>query len=106
MSVTVASMRSNAMSQIKVLWHNVGEGVAPRRAGTPPAMSHNVDHFVIARVPETAANVLRPHGFLNGSTYLRLRNAIISAAIDKPGGVIIDLNSLAVAESSALSVFT
>jgi hypothetical protein len=71
--------------------------------GVPADYAHN---FVISRVPETTTNVLRPQGLLEGSTYLRLRNAIISAAIDNPDGVIVDVNSLAVPQSSALAVFT
>jgi hypothetical protein len=65
----------------------------------PADYAHNL---VFSRAPETTTNVLQPHGFLEGSTYLPLRNAIISAAIDEPEGVIVDLSSLVVSEPSAL----
>lgn len=71
--------------------------------GVPADYAHN---FVISLVPETTTNVLRPQGFLDSSTYPRLRDAIISAAIDNPDGVIVDVNSLTVPAPSALAVFT
>ncbi len=52
------------------------------------------------------ARVIHARGFLNSSTYLSLRDAIIKAAIDEPGAVIVDVTSLTVPAPSAWAVFT
>ncbi len=52
------------------------------------------------------ASLLTVKGVLNGSTYVRLRDAIIKAALDEPRAVLVDINALDVTASSALSVFT
>jgi anti-anti-sigma factor len=50
--------------------------------------------------------VLTVDGVLDSSTYLRLRDAVIKAALDEPQAVVIDVNGLDVPASSAWSVFT
>ena len=47
-----------------------------------------------------------PTGVLDSSTYLRLRDAIVQAALDEPQAVFIDINRLDVPASSAWTVFT
>lgn len=50
--------------------------------------------------------VLRLVGVLDDSTYGRVRDAVIKAAIDRPGAVIIDIDGLKVRSDRALAVFT
>jgi hypothetical protein len=50
--------------------------------------------------------VLVAQGVLNSSTYRKLRDTIIKAALDHPDGVIVDITALAVPAASALTVFT
>lgn len=45
-------------------------------------------------------------GVLDGSTYLRLRDAIIKAALEEPAAVIVDVTRLDVPAPSAWAVFT
>lgn len=51
------------------------------------------------------AAVLEPHGALDVAGYGGLRNALVKASIDEPRAVIVDLDDLAVPDSSALSLF-
>lgn len=60
---------------------------------------------ITADVPAQAA-VLTAAGVLDGTTYLRLRDAIIKAALDEPSAVIINVTALCVPAPSAWSVFT
>ena len=53
-----------------------------------------------------ATAVLTPHGVLDSTTYLPLRDKIIEAALDEPQAVIVDVNDLAVPAESAWAVFT
>ena len=50
--------------------------------------------------------VLVVDGMLDSSTYCRLRDAVIKAALDEPRAVIVDVNRLGVPSASAWSVFT
>lgn len=50
--------------------------------------------------------VLTINGVLDSSTYLKLRDAVIKAALDEPRAVLVDVNGLDVTASSAWSVFT
>lgn len=53
-----------------------------------------------------AVCLLAVEGVLDSSTYLKLRDAIIKAALDEPWAVLVDVNALGVPASSAWSVFT
>jgi anti-anti-sigma regulatory factor len=53
-----------------------------------------------------AVCLLAVEGVLDSSTYLKLRDAIIKAALDEPRAVLVDVNALDVPASSAWSVFT
>lgn len=57
---------------------------------------------------DTAGTVcmLTVDGVLDSSTYLKLRDTIIKAALDEPRAVLVDVNALNVPASSAWSVFT
>jgi hypothetical protein len=50
--------------------------------------------------------VLTVYGVLNNTTYFRLRDAVIKAALDAPRAVIIDVTCLVVSAPSAWVVFT
>ncbi|KZS62832.1 sulfate transporter [Mycobacterium ostraviense] len=50
--------------------------------------------------------VLVAEGVLDSLTYRELRDAVIKAALDEPGAVIVDVNRLSVPSASAWSVFT
>src|SRR5438309_7674853 len=50
--------------------------------------------------------LLTVEGVLDSTTYLKLRDSIIKAALDEPRAVLVDVNALDVPSSSAWSVFT
>jgi anti-anti-sigma factor len=50
--------------------------------------------------------ILTIAGVLDGTTYRRLRDAVIKAALDEPRAVVVDVNRLSVPSKSAWSVFT
>ena len=52
------------------------------------------------------SRILAVEGSLDSTTYLPLRDAIIKAAIDGPGAVIVDVSKLAIPAPTALAVFT
>jgi hypothetical protein len=52
------------------------------------------------------ACLLTVEGVLDSSTYLRLRDAIVKAALDQPQAVLVDVNGLDVPAPSAWAVFT
>jgi anti-anti-sigma regulatory factor len=52
------------------------------------------------------ACLLTVEGVLDTTTYLKLRDAVIKAALDEPRAVLVDVNALDVPTSSAWSVFT
>ncbi|GBE64729.1 sulfate transporter [Mycobacterium sp. MFM001] len=60
-------------------------------------------------VSEQAAGtvcLLTVEGVLDSSSYLKLRDAVIKAALDEPRAVLVDVDGLVVPASSAWSVFT
>jgi hypothetical protein len=60
---------------------------------------------ITADAPAPVA-VLTVTGVLDGTTYLRLRDAIIKAALDEPTAVIVNVSALSVPAPTAWSVFT
>jgi hypothetical protein len=62
----------------------------------------------LAVVPGTAgtACLLTVEGVLDSTTYLKLLDAIIKAALDEPRAVLVDVDALGVPTPSAWSVFT
>lgn len=50
--------------------------------------------------------ILTVEGVLDSSTYRTVRDAVIKAAIDEPGAVIVDINRLEAPSASAWTVFT
>jgi hypothetical protein len=52
------------------------------------------------------SRVLTVYGVLDDTTYIRVRDAVINAALDEYRALIIDVTKLAVATPSAWSVFT
>jgi anti-anti-sigma regulatory factor len=52
------------------------------------------------------ASVVEPHGILDAASYGGLRNDLVKTAIDEPRAVIVDLDRLAVPDSTALSLFS
>jgi hypothetical protein len=72
-------------------------------------VSVQTDRPEILRVSRTTSGehcVLTANGVLDHSTYLRLRDTIIEAALTVPRAVIVDVNGLAVPAPSAWSVFS
>ncbi|HZQ32467.1 MAG TPA: ATP-binding protein [Mycobacterium sp.] len=64
------------------------------------------DKLVVGEAPATGTCVLRPQGLLDSSTYHRLRDAVITAAVEQPNGVVVDVSSLSVPTASAWAVFS
>lgn len=64
------------------------------------------DQLVVAAEHADGTSVLMVEGVLDSSTYLPLRDAIIKAAIDNAGAVVIDVTRLSVPAPSAWAVFT
>lgn len=62
----------------------------------------------LAVIADTVGTVclLTVEGVLDSSTYLRLRDAVIKAALEEPRAVLVDVNALDVMAPSAWSVFT
>jgi hypothetical protein len=60
---------------------------------------------ITADAPASVA-VLTATGVLDGTTYVRLRDAIIKAALDEPTAVFVNVSALSVPAPSAWSVFT
>jgi anti-anti-sigma factor len=52
------------------------------------------------------ASIVIADGLLDSSTYRSLRDTVIKTALDEPTAVIVDVNRLSVASTSAWSVFT
>jgi hypothetical protein len=65
-----------------------------------------VSRLTIASGAMGGCAVLTPHGLLDSSTYLSLRDRIIKAALEEPEAVIIDVADLSVPAESAWAVFT
>jgi hypothetical protein len=64
------------------------------------------NQVVIVEEHADGTSVLTVEGVFDGSTYLPLRDAIIKAAIDNAGAVVIDVTELTVPVPSAWAVFT
>jgi hypothetical protein len=62
----------------------------------------------LAVFPGTAGNacLLTVEGVLDTTTYLKLRDTIIKAALDEPAAVLVDVNDLDISTPTAWSVFT
>ncbi|PXY31722.1 STAS domain-containing protein [Prauserella muralis] len=56
--------------------------------------------------PHDGCLVVRPTGELNALTYRSLRDTLLKCAADTPAAVIVDIEHLAIATTSALTVFT
>jgi anti-anti-sigma factor len=68
------------------------------------ALGHSPLIITTAEVAD--AHVLRFFGTLDATTYVRLRDAILKAALDEPRAVIVDVSRLTVASPSGWAVFT
>ena len=85
-----------------------GEGRRPERRRRPPSSTlkgaaRSGLTFTTAAVGDS--RVLTVYGVLDDTTYIRVRDAVIKAANDEYGALIIDVTRLAVATPSAWSVF-
>lgn len=69
-------------------------------------MGRSVSPLAISADTAGTVCLLTVDGVLDSSTYLRLRDAVIKAALDEPRAVIVDVNALDVPAPSAWSVFT
>lgn len=69
-------------------------------------MARPVSKLAVSADTVDASCVLTVEGVLDSTTYLRLRDAVIKAALDEPSAVIVDVNGLDVPTASAWSVFT
>jgi anti-anti-sigma factor len=69
-------------------------------------MDRPISSLAVSEETTGAVSLLTVDGVLDSSTYLRLRDAVIKAALDEPQAVLVDVNSLEVPASSAWSVFT
>ena len=65
----------------------------------------HVNQVVVTEDRTDGTSVLTVDDVLDSSTYLPLRDAIIKAAIDNPGAVVIDVTRLTVPAPSAWAVF-
>jgi hypothetical protein len=68
-------------------------------------MGHGLP-LVVPSLGEAGITVLRPRGLLDSTTYRQVRDAIITAAIDQPAGVVVDATSLVVPNPTAWSALT
>ncbi|HZU50082.1 MAG TPA: STAS domain-containing protein [Mycobacterium sp.] len=69
-------------------------------------MSRPTSQLTIATANTAEVRLLTIGGVLDSSTYLKLRDTVIKAALDEPRAVIVDVTMLDVPASSAWSVFT
>jgi len=69
-------------------------------------MGRPASSLVVSEDISGTVYLLTVGGVLDGSTYLRLRDAVIKAALDEPQAVLIDVTALDVPVSSAWSVFS
>ena len=69
-------------------------------------MARPISPLAVSADAAGAACLLTVEGLLDGTTYLKVRDAVIKAALDEPRAVLVDVNALDVAASSAWSVFT
>jgi anti-anti-sigma regulatory factor len=72
-----------------------------------PVASHRpVSELTVSPGAADTDCLLTVKGVLDTTTYLKLRDSIIKAALDEPRAVLVDVNHLDVPSSSAWSVFT
>jgi hypothetical protein len=69
-------------------------------------MDRRVSSLTLSSDTAGTACLLTAEGVLDSSTYLRLRDAIVKAALDQPQAVLVDVNGLDVPAPSAWAVFT
>lgn len=69
-------------------------------------MDRSVSPLAVSTDTAGAACLLTVEGVLDSSTYLRLRDAIVEAALDEPQAVLVDVNRLEAPAPSAWAVFT
>lgn len=69
-------------------------------------MDRSVSPLTVATNTAGTTCLLTAEGVLDSSTYLRLRDTIVEAALDQPQAVVVDVDRLEVPASSAWSVFT
>ncbi|MFZ1160726.1 sulfate transporter [Mycobacterium sp.] len=69
-------------------------------------MDKSVSPLAVSTDTAGATRVLTAEGVLDSSTYLRLRDAIVQAALDEPQAVLVDVDRLEVPAPSAWAVFT
>jgi hypothetical protein len=91
-------------------------GVTHQIAGYPMVMSYAPNHesgardhpsrLIVATKPADGIPLLTVDGVLDSTTYLRLRDSIIKAAIDSPRAVVIDVTLLIVPAPTAWAAFT
>lgn len=69
-------------------------------------MDRPTSELTVSAASAEALRLLTVDGVLDSSTYLKLRDTVIKAALDEPRAVIVDVTMLDVPASSAWSVFT
>ena len=69
-------------------------------------MARPVSQLVVSVGTTGTACLLTAEGVLDTTTYGKLRDTVIKAALDEPRAVLVDVNDLGVTVSSAWSVFT
>jgi hypothetical protein len=69
-------------------------------------MDRQASSLAVSAETAGTACLLTAEGVLDSSTYLRLRDAIVKAALDEPQAVLVDVNGLDVPAPSAWAVFT
>jgi anti-anti-sigma factor len=69
-------------------------------------MARPTSSLVVSEDTAGTVCVLDVDGVLDSSTYVKLRDAIIKAALEEPQAVLVDVTALEVPASSAWSVFT
>jgi hypothetical protein len=69
-------------------------------------MARTSGQLMISAHRAGAARLVTVDGVLDGTTYVRLRDAVIAAALDEPRAVIVDVNALDVPALSAWAVFS
>src|SRR5437588_11501453 len=88
-------------------WRSLESGCPKRLPGWVTVVAvEGVSGLTIASSALGSCAVLTPHGLLDSSTYLSLRDRIIKAALEEPEAVIIDVADLCVPAESAWAVFT
>jgi len=65
-----------------------------------------ISQLTVAADALETASLLTVGGVLDGTTYLKLRDIVIKAALDEPDAVVVDVTTLDVPGPSAWSVFT